>query len=202
MGGMTFSDMGTLPATYTSSPSTGYHAGIFFNTYLGRKFDIQPQLLYTNLGATLTQSIPYQLQNVEGWLTSISDIKLSYIQIPIVFVYRFRSEWNIHGGPYIGFLLADKEQILETFTYSSQSLSADTATNSTKGDYKIDVGLTLGIGYQLQSGIGLSLGYSFGLTNTFESQSGIDPNNGQNYHFPSFATNNFFTFSISYLFGH
>ena len=202
MGGMTFSDLGTLPLTYTTNANTSYHIGLFANTYLSRKFDFQPQLLYTNLGTHLIQDIPYQVSNVQGTLTTNYDITLSYIQVPIVFVYRFGIGWNIHGGPYIGFLLTDKEQINQTFTYGTQSFSGDTSTNSTVGDYKIDVGVGIGIGYQMQSGLGFSLGYSFGLTNTFESQTGTDPNNGQQYSSPSFGTNKFFTFSISYLLSH
>ena len=199
MGGINLSDLGTLPVSFTSNSNTSYHVGGFLNIYLSRKFDLQPQFLYTNLGSTLTQSIPYQVSNSLGNLTTIYKITLSYIQVPINFVHKFGIGWDIHGGPYVGFLMSDKEQINQTFTLGNQSFGFDTTTNSTHGDYSVDVGLGIGIGYLMNSGLGFSLGYSFGITRTFEAQSGIDPNNGQSYYSPPFATNNWYYFSICYL---
>lgn len=201
MGGINLSDLGTLPATYTSNSTSGYHVGGYLNIYLGRKFDLQPQFLYSNLGCVLTQSGPYQIPNtnIVGNLTTVWNITLSYIQVPIVFVHKFGIGWNYHFGPYFGFLMTDKEHIDQTFTYGNQSQSGSQDTSSTSGDYKVDVGLTFGIGYQMQSGLGFSLGYSFGLTNTFEAQSYTDPNSGQVYSSPAFGTNSWYSFSISYL---
>jgi outer membrane protein with beta-barrel domain len=201
MGGLNISNLSNIPIglQITSTSNTGFHIGAFANIPLGLRFDFQPQLLYSQLGGTFTQSwtdtgiVSGSTANV----TSVTVITYSYFLIPLNFVYKFSKGWSIHAGPYISFLLTDKEENTETAEIPGyQTLSQDTLTNSTQGDNKFDLGYNIGIGYTLQNGLGFNFSYSSGIVNVIQSVTYTNPT----YIQPAFGLNNWFSFSISYLF--
>jgi len=199
IGGLNVSDLGNIPVGFgiTTSSNTGFHLGAFVNIPLSFRFDFQPQFLYSQLGSSLT-SVGYDSTLT---ITQVNNITLSYIVIPLNFCYKFKGGWNIHAGPYISFLLSDKEYITQTVSqYGSTVNGGDTTTNTTQGDNKFDLGFSLGIGYTMQNGLGFNFSYSTGLINVAQQQTYTDPSSGQTYTQPAFGLNNWYSFSISYLF--
>ena len=211
-GGLNISTLNNLPQGVTATSNTGFHIGAFMNFPMSRDFDMQIGFNYTQLGGTVTESesgydsvsigTTNALANIS--VTQSSKITYGYLEIPVNFVHKFGEGWNVHFGAYVGFLLSDKEQIAGTETiavpgYGTQIARGDTSTNTTVGDNRIDFGINLGIGYTMQSGLGINFTYSFGLTNIVQAQSGFDAISGQSFSSPAFGSNVVYALTLSYL---
>ena len=81
-------------------PATGFTGGMFFNYMIGKKgWNIHTEAVYSMLGA-----------KIKG--TKNDEIRLDYIQIPVVAKYAFtKVPVSIHLGPQIGFLTSAKTEI-------------------------------------------------------------------------------------------
>jgi hypothetical protein len=199
MGGLNVSNLSNFPIAYsiTTTSNTGFHIGALVNVNLGSRFDFQAQVLYSQLGCTTSQSAPDSIAT----FTQTDNMTLSYLLIPLYFNYKFKSGWNIHAGPYLSFLLTDKEALVQTYSAPGyNTLELDSSTNTTQGDNKFDIGFSIGMGYTMQNGLGFNFSYSTGLVNVSQAQTYTDPNSGQVIYQPAFGLNNWFSFSISYLF--
>jgi len=212
MGGLNISDFNNLPDGLTSTSSTGFHFGGFMTFPLSSNFDIQPGIIYTQLGGTMNQSESGQDSVSNGTTSYLANINITqsikitygYLQFPVNLVHKFGEGWNVHFGAYLGFLLSDKEHIVQTTSiaipgYPTQVSDTSGNTNAAVGDNRIEFGLDLGIGYTMNSGLGISFTYSFGFTNIIQAQSGYDPLSGQPITSPAFGSNVLYCFSISYL---
>jgi hypothetical protein len=110
---------------------------------------------------------------------SASDNKLtlSYIEIPVLAKYKLESGLNFFLGPYVGFLM---------------SASADPGGVDVKDFVEsTDVGLKVGIGYELASGLGFNAHYEMGFTKLSKEVLGVQPS----------TNNTVIGIGISYMFG-
>ena len=145
-------------AKLTNDMITGYHAGVNIQIPLVPEFYFQPGLLFSTKGAK----------------TSISTIKLSYIELPLNFLYKglLGSGYVMVGfGPYVGYAIS-KEVTAEYGTLNQ----FDAGGNILAG-YEMAGGIFLQVNAQLgmlkinpdtgnelsvkNTGFGLSLGYRF-----------------------------------------
>lgn len=84
---------------------------------------------------------------------------VNYIDIPITLRYAFGEEgtgFNIGVGPYIGILMSAK------YTDGDNDVDYKEFVNST------DFGLNVGLGYQLEGGLGFGANYGLGFANTIK----------------------------------
>lgn len=86
----------------------GYHVGAFFNLPISDGFAIQPEVLYSTKG---TRADYNQDLGVFGEFNAETKFKLDYIDIPILAVFRFGDAFEIHAGPYFGFLASSKFEV-------------------------------------------------------------------------------------------
>jgi len=79
--------------------SFGYHAGGFFSVGLGKKFAIQPELLFNqiNVDTSSTFSSVYQFNK-------ITKVQLKYLSIPILLNYKPVKYITLQAGPQFGIL--------------------------------------------------------------------------------------------------
>jgi len=141
-------------------PRIGFHAGIFTEVAVAEYFSIQPELLFTTKGNTYTYSVdgPANIINADGE----AEIKLSYIELPILAKVSIAEVVNIHAGPYAGYLVAANTSldgdILDQF---DEDIDRD---NFNPWDF----GVAVGAGVDL-SAVSIGVRYNYGLVEIAES---------------------------------
>ncbi|MES1159775.1 MAG: porin family protein, partial [Bacteroidota bacterium] len=79
----------------------GFNAGIFAKLPVTKGFSIQPELLYSVKGAKDTYS-----KFVQG--DGEYRFNLGYMELPVLAVVNITPNFNIHAGPYVGYLVSAK----------------------------------------------------------------------------------------------
>ncbi len=92
--------------SFTDEFSYGYHLGGFAEIGIGKKFAIQPEVLF-NQAKVDTASKFNQLYN------SLKDDKLSYLSIPILLNYKPVKFLTLQAGPQFGILINKDKNILQ-----------------------------------------------------------------------------------------
>lgn len=117
----------------------GFHVGGFAEIKIANKWGIQPEFLFSTQGTTI--------EGYDG--NSNTNVKLNYLNIPVLAKYYFTDAFSVEVGPQFGLLLTAKskgEDIEDLFKSS-------------------DFGLNLGCGYNLTENFALGLRYTIGLSN-------------------------------------
>lgn len=129
---------------------TGLNLGIFAKMPLSGSLAIQPELYYTMKGASVT----YNSLLLDG----TADFSLSYLELPVLFVYKVTGMFNVHIGPYVSYLLNGKvknDANINLFDFEN---------NINMDNYnRIDAGLAAGAGIDIGS-ISIGARYYMGLT--------------------------------------
>src|SRR5690606_13074040 len=128
----------------------GLHVDGVANFKITDKFAFAPELLFSTQGT----------QDDEGDETVKTN--LSYINIPILAKVYVTEGFNIHAGPYVGFLLGAKVK------------AGDFELDVKDGMKSLDFGLGFGAGYELESGLNFGARYNLGLANIAETEEGDD----------------------------
>jgi len=117
---------------------TGYNFGLLGHIHINSQWAVQPELVYSLQGA--------------------KNLKLGYINVPVLLQYMFDNGFRIQAGPQVGFLV-----------------SADN-----KDDYNsIDFALSVGVSYVVPStGFGIDLRYNHGLSDITKSSDVKSTNRG------------------------
>lgn len=86
----------------------GYHVGGFATIGLGKKFAIQPEVLFNQINNDTTThfSDVFRVQNAK-------DIQLKYLSIPILLNYNLSKFLSIQVGPQFGVLLNKNDNLLQ-----------------------------------------------------------------------------------------
>src|SRR3970040_2696952 len=127
-----------------SNPLVGFHVGLFGEFMIGDKFAIQPEVVYS------TQGVEIEFEGEKG------DVKLDYINIPILAKYYLDNAFSLELGPQIGFLV-----------------NADAKSGGVTVDIKdeiksVDVSLGFGASYNFAENFMLGARYNLGLTRVQE----------------------------------
>lgn len=122
----------------------GYHFGGMLNFGFGNVFSIQPEVLFSTLGAKVESG------------GSKTDFKINYLTVPVMLKFRTRSGFYLEAGPQAGFRL-------------SESVPDQTIDHFAKN---LDISLGAGLGYQSNIGLGIGFRYVAGLSKVgdFSSQ--------------------------------
>ena len=88
----------------------GYHAGAFLQVGLGNKWTIQPEILYNQVNTDTSNRFSelYKLS-----VNKISNIKLSYLSIPVLLNYNLGNNFALLAGPQFGILLDQNRDLLQ-----------------------------------------------------------------------------------------
>lgn len=123
-GGMNFSTIKTSGDDVGSVKSiTNYHFGVFLNTALGNNgIQFQPEVMYSRKGE--------------------DNLRVNYVEVPLVFMKNLGKILNIHFGPQFGFLTSSKVKIYDD---SGNLINNDFDTKDfLKGN---DISFVLGAGF-------------------------------------------------------
>jgi hypothetical protein len=90
----------------------GYQLGGFAEIGLGKKWFIQPEVMWTEFRTRTADDFEDIINNaIEG--SSRKDVKLNYLAIPITLNYRLLDWFSLHAGPQFGVLLNQDKNLLE-----------------------------------------------------------------------------------------
>ncbi|NIF05256.1 PorT family protein [Chryseobacterium sp. Tr-659] len=117
----------------------GFYGGVFANIPVAKDFSVQPEVLYSGIGAKADYGNNLKLN-------------LDYIAVPVMIQYNILPQLYVEAGPQFSFLISSK------FKDSSESLDAKDVTKS------FDFGLGIGAGYYFTQNIGVTARYVAGLS--------------------------------------
>ena len=132
-----------------------FHLGGVAEVPISEKFSIQPELLYSSQGSKWNYN------------SSDGNLKLDYINLPILGKYHIIKGLSAEAGPVVGYLISTNEEA-EDSRFS-----------------KLDVAFAIGASYSLNDHILFGLRYNKGILN-INNDSNIDGSN-QNNVFQIFA---------------
>jgi len=173
-----------------------WHAGLIADIQLADNFYLQPGLMASAKGVKSKFE-----ETIEGTKVSMeSKVSLLYLEVPVNFLYKHElGSGKIFGGfgPYVAYGIGGKVKTKGTGGGSSASVDnkvkfdgkkdADLPANDEDLHLKgLDAGGNFIVGYELKSGLLLSVNYSLGLVNT-------DPNDKAS------SKNNYFGISLGYI---
>jgi Outer membrane protein beta-barrel domain len=94
--------------SFSDEFSYGYHLGGFFAVGIGKKFAIQPEILFNQINADSSGSFSavYKFYNVDK-------IQLKYLSIPILLNYKLVKFITLQAGPQFGILMNQRKTLLE-----------------------------------------------------------------------------------------
>ncbi len=116
----------------------GFHVGGFAEIHVVERFFIQPEVLFSTQGT-----------KVEGPFGADADIKLNYLNIPVLAKYYIvDKKFSVEAGPQLGVLLSAKaeDDDIKDFTRS------------------VDFGFNIGAGYNFTDDLSIGLRYTIGLS--------------------------------------
>ena len=150
--GLNMANLTSEPEGHSYDIKTGVAMGGFLTYPLSDDIALQPELLYTQKGNEI-ESLDYSSGGGD-YATTV--IKLDYIEIPILAKYSISPGESacpfVFVGPSIGILMGAKvdSEDLKDFCKST------------------DIGLVLGGGVELESGVSIDLRYDMGMTKAFD----------------------------------
>ena len=120
---------------------TSFHIGGLAHIHLSKQFAFQPELMYSGQGADYTPG----------------DVKLSYINVPLLGQYMIGTGFRLETGPQLGFLVGAKA-----------------GESDTKDSFNgFDLSWAFGAGYITTSGFGVDARYNLGLTDISEANTNV-----------------------------
>jgi hypothetical protein len=124
--------------------SFGYHVGGFFSVGLGKKFAIQPEILFNqiNVDTSSTFSTVYQFKKLDK-------VQLKYMSIPILLNFKPVKYITLQAGPQFGILTNKSRTVLQNGQEAFKS-----------GDFSMLGGAQVNIGH-----LNIYARYAVGLSN-------------------------------------
>ncbi len=154
-GGLNLSNLYVNDAN-DDNARVGWHAGFYGQLFASEAFAIQPEVNFSTKGTGVTRvdatSIKYD-----------SKFNLSYIDIPVLAVFKLGEFAEIHAGAYWAYLLG--AEIKNNDRNPDNEFTTIDRDNFDDWDY----GLVGGIGFNLGQGAQLGVRYNYGLNEIAES---------------------------------
>ncbi len=148
-GGVNFSNLYVDNVT-DNNMLTGFNLGLFAKIPITDFFAFQPEMNYTGKGSELTYN--------NAFANGTAKFKLNYIEVPLLAVINITKSFNIHGGPYMAYLVNGKvtnESNVTLFNFQNDLKTEDFN--------KFDAGLSIGAGIDLDA-FSFGARYNYGLT--------------------------------------
>jgi len=130
----------------------GIHVGLLGHIHIDKQIALQPELVFSMQGANGTGN---------------TDLKLNYVNVPVMFQYMFDNGFRVMAGPQLGFLVSAKAE--------NNNASVDV-----KNNFKaIDFGVGVNASYvHPPSNVGIDARYNFGISDISESSAREFKNTG------------------------
>ena len=140
-------------------PITTFTGGAFASVLFGKKWSLQPEVVYSLQGATGRPEQDY-------YVTATEDYRLSYLNVPVLVKYKLPLAFFVETGPQLGLLLSGK--VNETLVGSTSTVHYDIKSQLKS----TDLSWAFGLGYCSPFNIGFDVRYNLGLENVNQATSG------------------------------
>ncbi len=151
-GGFNISNL-TSGDVHDRNARPGFHAGVYGQLFASEAFAIQPELNFSTKGNKVTSTF--------GVIDQETKFNLSYLDVPILAVFKLGNVAEIHAGPYWAYLVGANIDTDGDLGDDFQQLDRD---NFDDWDY----GLVGGIGFNLGH-VQLGARYNYGLNEIAET---------------------------------
>ncbi len=103
---------------------TQYHFGAYAQIGISNRFSIQPELLYQRKGFKSKGETQMNVTNPADSLVADKSTKLSYLSLPVLFVFNIFDNVAIQVGPQVSYLLNihDGSKTIDASTYKYNSV--------------------------------------------------------------------------------
>lgn len=175
-GGVNFSTLYTKNSD-NSKMLTGFNLGLFAKLPVTKTISLQPEFYYTTKGSEVTYN--------NLFANGTARFNVNYLEVPLLLMMNVTQNFNVHVGPYAGFMVSGKatnQSNVTLFNYQNEL--------STSDYNRLDAGIAAGVGIDVGA---LSIGarYSYGLTKVGKDHNFL----GTTYRFPD-ASNSVMNFYI------
>jgi len=91
---------------------SGYHLGGFAEIGFGKKFGIQPEVVFNQYSTRVDSNFSHIYENVfnPGYA---SNIKLNYLSVPLLLTYKFLGPLSLQVGPQFAVLIDQNKTLLQ-----------------------------------------------------------------------------------------
>lgn len=89
----------------------GYHLGVFAEITLGKKFGIQPEVLWNQINSDTVSGFSSIYQNLDN--QNLSNPQLNYLSIPLLLTYKPVKVLSLQAGPQFGILINKDKNIFQ-----------------------------------------------------------------------------------------
>ncbi|PVW15684.1 porin family protein [Marixanthomonas spongiae] len=151
---------------------TSFHIGGVVEIPISEVFSVQPELLYSSQGAKEEYSEDFLGETI----SAKAEMKLDYINIPILAKYYVAEGFSIEAGPQVGFLVSANGEYEVSGGGQSESEEED-ISDFVSG---VDFGIGAGVGYRLPMGVFFQARYTLGLSNINDGEGSDDFKNQNN----------------------
>ncbi len=138
--GLNVSDLKVQGENNAFDTKLGLHFGGLAHFHLTNQVAFQPEIQFSAQG---------------GEYKNNDELKLNYINVPLMFQYMFNNGFRVEAGPQLGFMVNAEQE----------NVSGDVGDRYKK----VDVGLGFGLNYLSYSGFGVGGRYNLGLSNINET---------------------------------
>lgn len=163
--GLNLSSLTSSLEGFNVEPKFGFHLGGYAVLSLTDKFSIQPELVYSFQGAKEEGSEEAELNGTSFQYSHKSNLKLQYVNIPILIKFNPVGSFYVLAGPQFGFIMSAKAEYSESYKANDEFYSASGEVNLKDAIKDLDLGATVGLGVALKSKINVDLRLNYGLTN-------------------------------------
>ena len=133
-----------------TSALVGITGGFYMQIPLNDKWYINPEVIYTQKGATFTNSFihDYEINQRDLHVTS-HELKLTYVELIPTVSFKASTKLSLNFGPSFSYLLTPEYSILSDIGEDDGEVSHEILTDSNFDEEILDIGFNLGISYHL-----------------------------------------------------
>ena len=139
-----------------TTPLLGVAGGFYMEIALNDKWDINPDLLYVQKGASFDYDYKHKWDStatnntnkLDSYATTNS-LKLAYVELNPTISYKASDKLALNFGPSVSFLISEDYTFTEKIIGDSPPLNSVEPTPGTYESEDLDVGINLGLSYYI-----------------------------------------------------
>ena len=161
-----------------------YSFGGFVTYKVNDQLSIQPEFLYTVKGSRYEESEEYSDYEADIKSEITLDVKMNWLEIPVLGVFQLQDNIKLFAGPYVGFYLSGKFEAEYDVTVSYGGETETESGSESEDIEKEDVnspgfGLVFGGSYSVNSNIAIEARYTLGLRTIDKEPEDWDDDDGE-----------------------
>jgi hypothetical protein len=145
---------------------TGFYIGGGIELPVGETFSVEPGLIYTQRGYGLKGNLTINALKIDA-LNARATSQMHYIDMPVMLKVKPAGGFTIFAGPQVSYLVHNNLRAdVNILGFSLLNTDLDI----TEQFNRLDVGVTGGIGYESESGIGINAAFERGFNRLDKNQ--------------------------------